>query len=415
MSRHNILFIIFLAQAFIIRSLPAQNKAYGKVTDATTGEPIPFANVFFTNTTFGASSDEQGIYSFSGFPAGKYDLTVSYVGYQIMQIPMEFAGNTTLQQDIHVERQVTMLNEIVVKPDTLNWERNFADFQAQFLGTSRYARETVIQNPRDLHLFFDQRSKTLVAHSKKPIVVDNYSTGYRIYYHLSQFEINEKDGLFAVNGLPQFEQMEAKNKAQTRKWAKARENMYYGSLLHFMRCWLTQRWKEEAFHVSRVYRVPDKTRPADEFLNGRISILGKELEDKGESVVPNNSGSAGSTTDSLSYYRMLLSLPKEVDSVAQENLSGVEFSPSNAKEATTFTGILEIEYKKKEDPAYSDLMRRRGKTIKQSSRLQIRRPLTLFPNGYYEDAREVLLENYWSWSERISTMLPLEYHPKVKK
>lgn len=67
----------------------AQNsgKIKGKITDAQTGEDIPFANVLlFQNTqqVKGVTSDFNGDYIISNLSAGLYDLKVTYVGYQTL-------------------------------------------------------------------------------------------------------------------------------------------------------------------------------------------------------------------------------------------------------------------------------------------------------------------------------------------
>lgn len=392
------------------QSASGQNRIFGRLTDATTGEPVAFASVFFSNTTFGSSTDQDGVYKFSGFPPGKYDLTVSYVGYQLSQVPVEFTENVTLEHDMQVQ-QVILLNEILIKPDTINWERNFKDFKGYFLGSSRYAKEAVIQNPRDLHLYYDDQTKTLVAHAKRPIVIENRATGYRMHYHLSQFEFNGTERVFKVHGLPQFEQLVPKSLAQEKRWEKARANIYYGSLLHFMRSWLDQTWKKDGFKVSRMYRMPNKERPSEEYLSTKIAALRKELVKKGQPLVVNTSLSNNGKTDSLSYYIKLRSLPVEVDSIVQEKLSGAEFTDASNRQAKTFSGILKIEYKEKEDPDYAALVGRAQKRTLQRSNLLVQGPLTLYSNGYYEDIRMLFMEDYWSWSERVSTMLPLDYKP----
>ena len=278
-------------------------------------------------------------------------------------------------------QQVIVLSEILVKPDTINWERNFRDFKGYFLGSSRYAKGAVIQNPRDLHLYYDNQTKTLVAHAKKPIVIENQVTGYRVHYHLTKFEFNGMERVFKVHGLPQFEQLVPKSPAQEKRWEKARANIYYGSLLHFMRSWLDQNWKKDGFKVSRMYRIPNKERPPDEFLSRKIEVIRKESAKKGRPLIVRTSLSKN-RTDSLSYYVNLRSLPLEVDSVVQEKLSGAEFTDASSKQAKTFSGILKIEYKEKEDPDYAALVGRKGKRTLQRSNLLIQEPLILYSNGY---------------------------------
>ena len=66
MKHNRIIFSIpLLLASLLVLCSPAfaQNtKVKGRVTDAETGEPIPFANVFFEGTTIGVSTDMDGNY-----------------------------------------------------------------------------------------------------------------------------------------------------------------------------------------------------------------------------------------------------------------------------------------------------------------------------------------------------------------
>lgn len=397
----NILTTIFFESA------STQNKISGKVMDQSTGEPVPYASVFFAGTTHGASTDVEGNYVFSGFASGKYDLTASSVGYQPYSLVVAFSES---QQVINItlNPQPKVLSEITVKPDTLNWKRNYEDFLRHFLGTSSYARHAIIQNPKDIHLYFDVEKSVLVAHAKKPIIIDNRATGYRIYYHLYQFEWRVREGIFTVYGSPQFELLVAKRKSLENRWERERLKVFEGSLMHFMRSWHEQRWTREGFTVSRFYRVPNKERPSDEFLNKKIAALRMKQQATGQPLVIRTNGS-----DSLSYYFSLRSKPKEKDSVVNEVLSGDEFNAVSGSQKK-FSGMLRVTYRKNEDAHYAALVGRAGKMKRQQSILHVLHPIAIYPNGYFDPVKGVFLEGYWSWSEKIATLLPLDYQPPGK-
>ncbi|NWF90979.1 MAG: carboxypeptidase-like regulatory domain-containing protein [Ignavibacteriaceae bacterium] len=57
-------------------------KIAGVVSDKTTGEAIPFANIFVDGTSLGAASDIDGNYVIINVPPGVYRITGSVVGYQ---------------------------------------------------------------------------------------------------------------------------------------------------------------------------------------------------------------------------------------------------------------------------------------------------------------------------------------------
>lgn len=54
----------------------------GKVTDKTTGEGIPFANVFIEGASVGAATDIDGNYVILNLKPNVYTVTASYIGYQ---------------------------------------------------------------------------------------------------------------------------------------------------------------------------------------------------------------------------------------------------------------------------------------------------------------------------------------------
>ncbi|NTW23891.1 MAG: carboxypeptidase-like regulatory domain-containing protein, partial [Lentimicrobium sp.] len=64
-------------------SVDAQiTKVRGKVTDASTGEAMPFVNIYFKGTSIGATSDLEGFYSIET-KIGSDTLVASSVGYGV--------------------------------------------------------------------------------------------------------------------------------------------------------------------------------------------------------------------------------------------------------------------------------------------------------------------------------------------
>lgn len=401
--------LIFLLMVCLWSSVGfAQNLISGKVTDAATGKPIAFASVFFANTTFGSSTNENGEYRFSGFPSGKYDLTFSYVGYTTAQISIAFEGS---QHEVNqrLELEARKLNDITVKPDTAGWKQNYEQFKKHFLGNSQYARQCSILNPKDITPFYDSRDGVLVAYSKNPIVIENRATGYRIKYYLHQFEYQSYSGVLQIYGLPQFEEMEARNSRIKSKWQEERKRIYEGSLLHFMRSWRDHAWVAEGFTVARAYRVPNRNRPPEKWLNKKIGEHRKRAVSKGMPIVLHADGRI-QNGDSLSYFMRLNNLPKEVDSVLNESLSGKEFE--DALENKNFKGQLKVKFKRLEDLEYARDVAGRAQRLKQESLLTVYQPIKVYSNGYYEDIRSIFIEKYWSWSEKMATLLPLDYIPE---
>jgi len=87
----------------------------GTVFDATTGETLPQANVYFSDAsgspgsaTNGTATDVNGQFSFSTTPAGNSYLTASYTGYSPQTLLI--SGNT----DFHLSPATTNLPEVEI-------------------------------------------------------------------------------------------------------------------------------------------------------------------------------------------------------------------------------------------------------------------------------------------------------------
>jgi Family of unknown function (DUF5686)/CarboxypepD_reg-like domain len=90
-----------------------QTVVFGKVKDAETGDPVPFANVVFKGTQIGTTTSFEGEFTLS--TTARYDtIIISYVGYEIKEIPIIIGQ----KQEINVQilQNVIRLKELVVYP-----------------------------------------------------------------------------------------------------------------------------------------------------------------------------------------------------------------------------------------------------------------------------------------------------------
>lgn len=85
----------------------------GLVTDARTGEPLPFVNIAFRDSRVGTTSDMEGRYRIETYYATD-SLLFSFVGY----VPRAFAVRKDRQQVVNaaLEPSATLLQEVVIKP-----------------------------------------------------------------------------------------------------------------------------------------------------------------------------------------------------------------------------------------------------------------------------------------------------------
>lgn len=397
--------LILLALFGFLPSVVAQStRVSGRVVDAESNEPIPFVNVFFANTTIGASTDANGFFSFGRFSPGKYELTVTYVGYETYQQALDF----TLQREQEVQVAIRILpkklTELIVKPDTLGRARNYREFKRVFLGETANARRCEILNPKDIHLFRDLETNSLYAHSLAPIQIENKALGYHLYYYLVQFEVNYKTGMSLIFGIPQYLQMKPENAADSIRWVRERKRAYKGSVLHFMRLIQANSLQQEGFEVRVIREHKNKSRMDQERINVNLQRLTKL-------ALEGNAISATSwIIDSLAFYRNEDRKSKVIRVLEPNLLKGHELFGEKQDSIVRYVGTLDIRYVREKRelnyiPPYGE------KDVRQHSQLNFLEPVRLFGNGFFDPQRAVILERYWAWSEKIADMLPLDYLP----
>jgi vitamin B12 transporter len=103
---------ILLCLLFISSLSFSQTKISGTVTDKN-DEPLQSANVYLKNTYDGASTNEQGKYSFSTDETGEQTLVVSFIGYQTKETKINLNGKE-LAVDVVLEETASSTNTVVI-------------------------------------------------------------------------------------------------------------------------------------------------------------------------------------------------------------------------------------------------------------------------------------------------------------
>lgn len=382
------------------------NSISGTVIDSLTQEPLPFVNVFFANTSIGTATNSKGDFSISGFSSGKYDLTISFVGFQTQQRSLDFNGST-FKIAVLLAQESVQLSEILVKADTANWKQNFITFRDNFIGTTSNAKRNTIVNAKDIHLYFDNIDRVLVAHSKQHLVIDNRALGYRVHYQLVDFTLDYRNSRLQYLGIPRFEELKPTIKSQGEKWAKERKRAYEGSFTNLVQVLYHEQLADSRFSLFELHEVRNPERPSSAFLTERINYWrAKNTSKEGKLIL--------STSDSLSYYLRLRSIPELVDSVGKQIKNASEIMRPGTNDIIQYKNRLKIVFKEKEDVAYVLNKRRAPQKVQQSVVHFLADEIKIYPNGYFEDVRFVFLEGYLGWAEKIAEMLPIDYKPEMK-
>jgi len=91
-------------------------KIAGKVTDKTTGEPLPFVNIIIVGTNLGAATDIDGNYVILNISPGKYSVKAQYIGYQPVLVEnVSVSIDLTTSVDFTLLESAVELEEVVVQ------------------------------------------------------------------------------------------------------------------------------------------------------------------------------------------------------------------------------------------------------------------------------------------------------------
>ena len=121
MKRHtSLLFWVFLLSVLGIQDLRAQGVIRGRVNDAQTNQPIPFANVVIQGETVGTTTDFDGNYELSPVNPGLRNIRVSFLGYE---------SKTVFEIEVTPSRPAVI--NVMLSPSTIAIE------EAEVVGTRR--------------------------------------------------------------------------------------------------------------------------------------------------------------------------------------------------------------------------------------------------------------------------------------
>lgn len=96
-----------------------QNKITGKITDATTGQPVDYATISLykagaTSPVNGTVSDVKGNFTINKVPRGTYKVTVDFMGYQRYTIDQVVVSNNMTLKAIALLPVQTQLQGVTV-------------------------------------------------------------------------------------------------------------------------------------------------------------------------------------------------------------------------------------------------------------------------------------------------------------
>lgn len=218
----------------------------GSVVDAQTNEPLPFVNVFISNTTKGTQTDIKGAFVLNVQTAGYAKVVASMVGYKTVEQEFVLRPDETRRLAIRLSVDTKFLNEVKIsgKRDK-QWKRLYRDFERGFLGRSKNARACKVLNPYDVGV--TKKRQILTALAAKAIEIDNKALGYHLSYQLEDFETSGE--AYQFSGQLLFKPLLPVNEAESHTWERNRNETYRGSLRHFLAAVVQKKSRQEGFRV----------------------------------------------------------------------------------------------------------------------------------------------------------------------
>lgn len=124
----------FFVLFFVILQLKAEGtgKVGGKVFDASTGEPLPWANVIVSGTTLGAATDNTGFFLIEEVPQGSHRIEFSIIGYRTVVKDVQIMEGAATSINVSLSQEAIGMTAVSVTPGHYGISRS-SDDPDQFL------------------------------------------------------------------------------------------------------------------------------------------------------------------------------------------------------------------------------------------------------------------------------------------
>lgn len=397
------IFILFIFTLVLTNTVLGQGEIKGLVKDDK-GQSISGASVFLSNTSIGTVTDREGNFSLMA-PSGRYDLVVSFIGFEAATIPLDnaSAGKTF---SVILKPKPKELENVEIGPWIKDgWEKWGKFFVDNFIGTTDLSNHCRIRNTEVIK-FRKKGDSILIADAMEPLEIVNNALGYRIRYDLVDFIFELKTSRLYFQGYPFFEELEG-SESKKKTWTRRRQDAYEGSMMHFMRAVFRNRIEEEGFAV---YRLSKK-------INAEKQRV-KQAMSKNFTFTREPSGMVFGkiiNSDSNEYYRKVMKQEDFTDSIYSRELPGdsIAYAIDKTTAGLEFPDFLLVIYKHGKAPKeyqlrfpYNDPRKSSQITLENSKMVAIE------ANGSYYQPFDLVALGYWAWWEKTGTMLPFDYKPR---
>jgi len=227
-----VLFVLIPAAMSAYAQNLSKWKISGSIIDDSTRAPVVNANVFIANSMIGTSSDTSGYFVLRNVPPGFYELVASCIGYTMSTVKFQLLPGTDQSFEMRLMPKVLSVDVVEVtarEPEA--WKENLKTFEKLLLGSTKEALECRIVNPEVLDFWTDLPGH-FRAQTDREVTIENLATGYRLHMSLGAFSF---DGRWLTSEYKvRYEEIQPLDPDVRSKWATRRDDVYAGSLHHFL-------------------------------------------------------------------------------------------------------------------------------------------------------------------------------------
>jgi hypothetical protein len=379
--------ILTISLFFLIEGY-AQFEVKGIIINSQDKTPLPGANVFLANTTKGTQTNSDGMFSLKNIPAGKFELVVSYIGFETLTLPIQAESKKSYR--INLVPSSNDLDAVIIKArrkKDLYRQENVDYFTKNFIGQSENAIQCKLINP-DV-LYFNNTPEKFTARAQEPVIIENKGLGYKLKFQLDEYSVNKETQRIVYSGHVVYENLIPDNEEEEKRWVVNRKKAYYGSVMHFMRALYHRQLLEEGFMLKKIVKRPR--------LN-RDTVLVGLPGDTTVYVTTKFYNKSNLPQQTLKYKQI-------IDSTLSTRVHPL----------LKFNDLLEITYIHEAEPYMYFKSRKNAKevfkTTAQVSIIKLLKPnITIESDGQYFDASGIHYQGYWSW-ELVAEDLPVDYSP----
>jgi hypothetical protein len=339
----------------------AQISISGKVISNESGEPLSGASVYLNNTTIGTTTNSQGDFVLRVPEHGLFEIVVSFVSYEVI-VHAVTVTDKDLRFVFRLNAKPKDMRSILIMNDERR-KRMMDLFRSQFLGITTAGLKSSIRNESEVYFSAGDGKKDAYAHSDKPLEVINREFGYRIFFDLQEFYVDEETGRTYFAGFARYTELDS---PVAKRYIKKRREYYYGSTMHLFHSLYDGVAEEQQFRFFKKMRI-------------------------------SNNGSVKLVKNPISAFSL----------VFKDSVTGQKYLSWDDK--------ITVQYLK--DPVYKDALAQKTMisgympTGIESDLIMLTKPVFFSELGLLETPLHIAYSGFWSY-EKFGNMLPINYRPE---